>query len=170
MDIFEKGNKHLFEKWQIVDNFKRNASESDYYSNIEAALESQMNFGVKRITTFIDIDTVVGQKAINAALVSKRYSKHKYGIDLKVASQTLKGVLKKEERKVFEDNIEKFDIVCSLPRADDNIEKHLEYLMNICKDTKKKLHVHVDQLNTIMEKETELLARLTIKNGLTCNF
>ena len=46
----------------------------------------------------------------------------------------------------------------SLPRADDNIEKHLEYLMNICKDTKKKLHVHVDQLNTIMEKETELLA------------
>ena len=28
------------------------------------------------------------------------------------------------------------------------------------------MHVHVDQLNTIMEKETELLARLTIKNGL----
>ena len=37
--------------------------------------------------------------------------------------------------------------------------------MSICKETGKKLHVHVDQLN-ILEKETELLARLTIKNGV----
>jgi cytosine deaminase len=165
-DIFNLGNKHLFEKWKLVDHFKSNATVEDYYKNISLALETQREFGVTKIVTFIDLDTVVGEKAITAALECKKDSKEKYGIDLYLACQTLKGVLKKEERVLFEKNIEKFDIIGSLPRADDDMEKHLDYLMDISKSTGKKLHVHVDQLNTIYEKETELLARATIRHGI----
>jgi len=165
-DVLKEGNKHLFEKWKLVDDFKRNADVVDYVSNIESALSLQNEFGVKRITSFVDIDSVVKTKAIDAALICKENSKKKYDIDLKLACQTLKGVLKKEERSILESNIEKFDIIGSLPRADDDIEKHLEYILNVGKETKKKVHVHVDQLNTSDEKETELLCRMTMKHGM----
>jgi cytosine deaminase len=160
------GNKHLFEKWMLVDQFKRNATIEDYFKNISRALDTQLKYGVTKLTTFIDLDTVVGEKAITAAEACREISEDKFGISLKLASQTLKGVLKKEERNLFEKNIDRFDVIGSLPRADDDTEAHLDYLMDIAKQTKKKLHVHVDQLNTIEEKETELLARLTMKHGL----
>ena len=38
--------------------------------------------------------------------------------------------------------------------------------MGWAKRYKKRLHVHVDQLNTVSEKETELLARKTMQHGL----
>lgn len=96
-DVLKEGNKHLFEKWKLVDDFKRNADVVDYVSNIESALSLQNEFGVKRITSFIDIDSVVKTKAIDAALICKENSKKKYDIDLKLACQTLKGVLKKKK-------------------------------------------------------------------------
>ena len=165
-DVFEQGNKHLFEKWKLVDKFKKNATIFDYIKNIESALNLQREFNVKRITTFIDVDSVVQDKAINAAVHCKNISKEKYDIDLKLACQTLKGVLDKKERSILESNIDKFDIIGSLPRADKDVKKHLDYILTIGKETNKKVHVHVDQLNTSEEKETELLCKMTMRHGM----
>jgi cytosine/adenosine deaminase-related metal-dependent hydrolase len=86
--------------------------------------------------------------------------------DLKIACQTIKGVTSFKERKLIEMWLDSLDIIGSLPAADINIEKHLDVVMGWAKDTGKRLHVHVDQLNTPDEKETELLARKTIECGL----
>jgi len=54
-----------------------------------------------------------------------------------------------------------------LPGADQGREaEHLDVLFEAAKATNKRVHVHVDQLNSADEKETELLARKTIQWGL----
>ena len=162
---FSKTKNHLFEKWKIVDDIKRESSVTKILNNINESLSSQKKFGVSKIISFIDIDSVVGTKAIDAAEMAKEFAKE-IGIDLKIACQTLKGVVSKEERSLFYSNIERFDIIGGLPKADNDSEKHIDILFDVAKQTGKKVHVHVDQLNTKKEKETELLALKTIKYGL----
>ena len=90
-DVFEKGNKHFLKNgngWWV----QKNATVFNT-KNIESALNPK-KFDVKRITTFIDVDSVVKSNKCSCSL---RYSKEKYDIDLKLACQTLKGVLKKKK-------------------------------------------------------------------------
>ena len=68
---------------------------------------------------------------------------------------------------LLESRIEDFDVIGCLPRADEGLEAdHLDVVMSWAKQTGKRLHAHVDQLNDVSEKETELLARKTIEHGL----
>ena len=84
-----------------------------------------------------------------------------------VACQTLKGVINRNARTLIEDSIDGIDIIGSLPAADPGKEsEHLDIVMTWAKQTGKRLHVHVDQLNTDEEKETELLARKAMEHGL----
>ena len=85
-------NYHLFDKWQFVDKFKKEATSEEYLKNIVSAIRGQMNYGVKGALTFIDIDTISEFKAIEAAQQAKRLYKGKF--DLKICSQALKGVIK----------------------------------------------------------------------------
>jgi len=62
--------------------------------------------------------------------------------------------------------LHKFDIIGSLPSIDRCGDSHLNIVMNWAKEYDKRLHVHVDQLNSPVEKETELLARKTMEHGL----
>ena len=87
-------------------------------------------------------------------------------IDYRIASQTLKGVLDSECSAMLEAALEQdlIDVIGSLPGADKGQEEeHLEYLLDLARFYNKRLHVHVDQLNTVAEKETELLAIKTIE-------
>lgn len=162
----EKAYNHLTEKWKLVDDYKSNADVLDFYSNINSAVKAQKHFGVTKACTFIDIDTVCGTRALQAAQIVRLQEAQSNNFSLKVACQTLKGILNSEESTLIENSMDCIDIIGSLPNADHDPVLHMDKIMSWAKKYEKILHVHVDQLNTDKEKETELLARKTIEWGL----
>ena len=161
----EKEKKlHLHEKWKLNDRYKNSASVRCYENNIERSILSQINFGVTSACTFIDIDDITQSAAYIAALTMKQ--KYKANFDLKIACQTIKGVLDKQQRYALEMWVSELDVIGSLPAADKDVASHLDVVMGWSKQYNKRLHVHVDQLNHPSERETELLARKTIEWGL----
>ena len=158
---------HLFEKWKLVNKVKESSSQKDYEDRITSACLSQMRTGVKACLSFIDVDSKTEYRAFDAALNVKNFMKDVHDFDLILASQTLEGVLSYESKIIFEKIAPHFDILGSLPRADgrDNVEEHIDYMVSLSKDLGKRLHVHVDQLNTDRERETEILARSAIKHN-----
>lgn len=157
----EERKKHLHEKWKLNDRFKRTASVKCYQNNIEKAVFDQIGFGVTSGCTFVDLDSITQAAAFCAAKNVKDYYSDKF--DLKIACQTIKGVLDPEQYRLLNIWAPELDIIGSLPSADHNLSDHLDVVMQVAKNNGKRLHVHVDQLNTPEEKETELLARKTVQ-------
>ena len=115
--------------------------------------------------TFVDIDPVCEYNAITAAKIAQEHYGEQF--PLVIACQTLKGVLEDRPRKLIEGAMNDFQILGGLPAKDKGREtEHIDQLMLWAKDTGKRVHVHVDQLNHPSEKETEMLARKTIEHGL----
>ncbi|APJ04088.1 amidohydrolase family protein [Silvanigrella aquatica] len=160
-------NSQLQEKWKLVDKFKCQASEEIYFQHITAALRMQNQQGVRHCLSFIDCDPVAGDRAIAAAKRAQEYASKNLKMRFLLACQTLKGVVNKEARHWFEKSLEHVDIIGGLPGADaGNEAEHIDILLKAAKETNKRVHIHVDQLNTAKEKETELLARKVIQWGL----
>ena len=155
---------HLHEKWKLNDKFKRTASIDCYRKNIEQAVQHQISFGVTAACTFVDIDDITHGAAFCAARQIKDNYKDQF--DLKIACQTIKGVLEDKQRHLLDIWSPELDIIGSLPAADKDISAHLDVVMEVAKKHNKRLHVHVDQLNHPSEKETELLARKTMHWGM----
>lgn len=165
----ETGNaqKTLHEKWKLLDKFKKETKEEIFYKNIIKVLKLQKQQNINHCLSFIDCDDVVQEKAIFAAKKAKVFAQEELKLNFLTACQTLKGVLQKNARKWFEFSLEYVDIIGGLPAADRGFEQeHIDILLMAAKQTGKRVHVHVDQLNTADEKETELLARRTIAHGL----
>lgn len=157
---------HLFDKWKQVDIFKSEATVEKYYQHITEALKAQKEFGTSVAMSFIDCDPVCGKRAIEAAHVAQKYAA---SINMKflIACQTLKGVCDKQARALFEEVAPHVDIIGGLPGADKGREAaHIDVLLSTAKQLKKRVHVHVDQLNCASETETELLAKKTIEHGM----
>lgn len=160
-------NSQLKEKWKLVDNFKIKTNEETYFQHITTALRMQNEQGIYNCLSFIDCDSVVENKAILAAIRAKKFAAQELKMRLLIANQSLKGVVSKESRFWFEKSLEHVDIIGGLPGADPGFEaEHIDILLKASKETGKRVHVHVDQLNSAEEKETELLARKTIEWGL----
>lgn len=158
-------NKHLFEKWKIVNDIKTKSSEEDYFKRIVKAAEYQFDYGIKNILTFIDIDEYAEERALNAAVKAKKQLKEKYKINLLIANQTLSGVTNYKIKKMIEKNMDKIDILGGLPKVE-NFSEHVDTIFSWAKETNKRVHMHVDQLNTCKEHETEMLAIKTKEYGL----
>lgn len=155
---------HLFEKWKLVDDIKRKRTVEEYSEGITKAIDMQKFYGVTAACTFVDIDPVVKYKALDGAISARNAFPD---FEMKIACQTLKGILNKESYDLIEERIGNIDIIGSLPGADKGREaEHLDTVMDLAKYYNKMLHVHVDQLNDSDEKETELLARKTMDWGL----
>lgn len=161
---FSFGQVHLHQKWLLIDELKKRSTVSQIYDRMAYALERMLSQNVQAIGSFIDVDEVIKDKAIKAAVkIKDRYQKT---IKIKFINQTLKGVIDKKAYQWFKIGAEFCDIVGSLPGKDHPFEeKHLEIVFNEAKRLKKMIHVHVDQLNTQKEKETELLAKKTLEFG-----
>jgi len=160
-------NNHLHIKWLFVDDYKHKATRNLYYNNISTALINQIAYGTTSCLSFIDLDYISGFRALEAAKEAKEDFKGQ--IDFKVACQTLKGIVNKRCQYLLSSALDydMIDIIGALPGYDKGKEaEHIDILMNYAKKYDKRLHVHVDQLNTRAEKETELLAKKTMKHGL----
>lgn len=159
---FSFGQVHLHQKWQLVDELKKQSTVNQIYDRMAYALEKMLVQGTQAIGSFIDVDEIIKDKAIKAAIkIKDNYQK---SITIKFINQTLKGVIEKKAYGWFKIGAEFCDIVGSLPGKDHPFEeKHLEVVFSEAKRLKKMIHVHVDQLNTKKEKETELLAKKTLE-------
>ena len=158
---------HLYHKWLYVDNYKERATLNDFCQNIQTALINQKQMGTTACLSFIDVDSIVGLEAIRAASLAKKYAES-IGIDFKVATQTLKGIINPYERIYLDMALDTgvVDIIGSLPGVDKGFEgSHLDIIFELAKRYDKRVHVHVDQLNIATERETEMLARKTMQHG-----
>lgn len=161
----ELGNEHLHKKWTLVDELKKSSTVKQIYDRMAFALERQLEQGVTVLASFIDVDEVVKDKAMKAA----QKLKENYQKDLKLVfiNQALKGVLNPQARFWFEEALGFVDIIGGLPGKDAGQEaEHLDVLFALAKKHKKMVHVHVDQLNSPKEKETELLIKKTQEYAL----
>tara|TARA_Y100001938_G_scaffold146003_1_gene223913 strand:- start:1593 stop:2303 length:711 start_codon:yes stop_codon:yes gene_type:complete len=119
--------------------------------------------------TFIDADSIVGTMPMKVAS-SIRDENKKHGINIELSTQPLEGVFG-ESAKIFEECCEMADVIGGLPSRDRDIGdvKHVQRILSIGKEMNKPVDVHVDQENNPAEKETEMLARETIKAGMEGN-
>lgn len=164
--IYQEAN--LQQKWDLVDEVKRNSTVEDYYRRFSQAIELMISQGVTAFGTFVDIDQVCEDRAILAA--HKAREVYKNDIVLKFANQTLKGVIEPNARKWFDIGSEMVDMIGGLPYRDElDYGKGLEamdILMEKAKSQGKMLHVHVDQFNSQKEKETEQLCDKSLEHGM----
>lgn len=156
---------NLKDKWDYPDKYKQQASVDDIYANMEKVIKLMIAQNVQAIGTFIDVDPVIGDKAIQAA--KKLRSNYSDNIQIKFINQVVKGVIDPEARKWFEIGAEFADIIGGLPEKDEGREaEHLDILFETAKkNSNKPLHVHVDQLNLPTQQDTELLVQKTIEHG-----
>lgn len=164
-DNFHLANLPLQVKWKAVDLLKRESTVEQIYDRMAIATERMIDQGVKAVGTFIDVDSVIRDKAIKAA--TKLRERYQRQIKIKFINQVLKGVLTRAARKWFEEGAGFVDIIGGLPGRDKGHEgQHLDIVLNTARILKKMVHVHVDQLNSVEEKETELLVRKTIEHKM----
>jgi cytosine/adenosine deaminase-related metal-dependent hydrolase len=166
LDIYK--NHSLEEKWDLVDAVKKDASVEQYYDRVCMAIEVMLEQGVTAMGSFVDVDPVCEDRAIKGAL--KAREQYKKDITIKFINQTLKGVIDPSARKWFDIGSEMVDIIGGLPKRDQRDhnrgEEHLDILLSTAKKLNKMVHVHVDQFNSIEDKETELLCDKTIEYGM----
>ncbi len=162
---FKLYNSLLKDKWLLVDEIKRKSSVSNIYDRMAQSIELMLSQGVSVVGTFIDVDDVVEDRAIKAA--DKVREKYKKDIKIKYINQVLKGVLEPKARQWFNVGAEFVDILGGLPGKDKGREaEHIDVILDTAKKMNKMVHIHVDQLNTAMEKETELLVQKTIQHKM----
>ena len=166
LDIYKKHT--LEEKWDLVDVVKKNASVEDYYKRVSMALEVLIAQGVTALGSFVDVDPVCEDRALKGALKAREHYKDQ--IEVKLVTQTLKGVIQKDARKWFDIGAQQVDIIGGLPKRDERDygkgAEHMDILLATGKKYHKMVHVHVDQFNTVDDKETELLCDKTIEHGM----
>lgn len=155
----------LTEKWGLVDELKRRSSVDQIFDRMAHAIEQQLTQGVTALGSFIDVDTVIGDKALQAAArIRERYQNQ---LELSFINQALKGVIDPGERTLFDEAVSFVDIIGGLPKKDTGHEdEHLDILFAAAKKHQKMLHIHVDQFNSAEEKETEQVVRKTVEHGM----
>src|SRR3990167_4833149 len=70
----------LEQKWDLVDDVKKNADMDEYYRRISAALELMISQGVTAVCSNIDIDPIAEDRAIKGAIKAREVYKDKITI------------------------------------------------------------------------------------------
>lgn len=163
---FSLSQKHRHEKWLLNDTLKARSTVNQIYDRMAQALEHLLKQDVQAVGSFIDVDYLVKDKAIKAAQkIKARYPK----VSLKFLNQSSYGLFNKKKQTDYWFNVaaDFVDIIGGLLKVDaDKASAHLDVLLGTAKAKSKMLHVHIDELNSPEEKETELLAQKTIEHGM----
>jgi len=155
------------EKWALNDELRINSTVDQIYDRMARAVERLLEQGVVALASYIDVDGLVKDKAILAAIrLRERYGKE---MTIKFLNQSSHGLFntEKESRKWFEIGAEFVDILGGLPKADQGREEeYFDIVLTTAKRLGKMAHIHVDELNLPEERETEILAAKVIEHGM----
>lgn len=163
--LYKLANKLRHEKWILNTELRKSSTKEQVYDRMAKSFELMIAQGVAAIATFIDVDPYMKDKAIKAAIKIKE--KYASQIKIKFINHASYGILDKEPRDWFEVGADFADIIGGMTKANqDRASEYLDILLQAAKERGKMAHVHVDEVNTKEEKETELLARKTIEYGL----
>jgi cytosine/creatinine deaminase len=161
---FADSNIPLQAKWAYVDAIKRYSTSIQIFDRMAFATEEIVARGVHTISSFIDVDDAVKDKAMQAA---QRLRQSFPNTQFVFQNQTLHGVISPEARRWFDLGAQFVDHIGGLPGRDaGHEEEHLDVVLGTAKTLGKKAFVHVDQNNKPTERETELLLRKTIEHGM----
>ena len=164
-ELYALANKHRSEKWKLNKELRINSTVDQIYDRMAMAIETLIEQGVTATGSFIDVDPDVQDKSIKAA--TKVRENYKNQITIKYLNQSSYGLFDNEARKWFEVGAEFVDIIGGLLKADQGREEeHLDILLGTAKRMNKMVHVHIDELNTPEEKETEMLLKKTVEHGM----
>tara|TARA_Y100000592_G_scaffold38385_1_gene60785 strand:+ start:10977 stop:11903 length:927 start_codon:yes stop_codon:yes gene_type:complete len=152
---FLKSQASLQEKWILYRELKENYTQEDLVKRMSKCVDNLLEQGTTYIKTFVDADSVVGQKCIDAGLTIKRKYSDRVKIDL--AIQPLEGLENIESRRNFIEACKKADVVGGLPDRDSSHATHIDLLFDLAKTLDKPIDIHVGQNNRPDEKETELV-------------
>jgi cytosine/creatinine deaminase len=153
------------EKWKLNAELRKSSAIEDIYGRMARAIEVMIEQGAQAIGSFIDVDYDIRDKAIKAA--EKVREQYKNQIKIKFMNQSSYGLFDNDSYDWFKVGAEFVDIIGGLLKADKGREEeHLDILLSTAKSMDKMLHIHVDEMSLIEEKETELLARKTIEHGM----
>lgn len=152
-------------KWHLYKEIKKNYTPEDLRTRIREGMKRMVAQNVRYVRSFIDIDTTVGLKCLEAALDIKKEFVGK--CELIIVSQTLEGVVNPEARKWIEQAAPLVDVIGGLPSYDrPRADEHLDIIFDLANKYNKTVDVHIDQENNPDERDTELLAKKVIEHGL----
>lgn len=154
-DRFLKCQASLQEKWILYRELKESYTQEDLVKRMSKCVDNLVSQGTTYIKTFVDADSVVEQKCIDAGVFIKNKYKDMVRIDL--AIQPLEGLENKESKENFIKACEKADTIGGLPDRDSSHEVHIDLLFDLAKSLDKPVDIHVGQNNRPDEKETELV-------------
>lgn len=154
-EVFQKCQSSLQEKWKLYRFFKKNYTQKDLLNRMSKCAVNMIKQDVKYVRTFVDADSIVEQKCIDAAIQLKEMYSDKIKID--IAIQPLEGLEDPKSKENFLEACLKSDIIGGLPDRDSSPERHLDLLFGLAKNLNKPVDIHVGQNNIPHEKETELV-------------
>ena len=161
---FLKSQASLQEKWILYRELKENYTQKDLVERMSKCVDNLLDQNATYIKTFVDADSVVKQKCIDAGLTIKEKYSNRIKIDL--AIQPLEGLENIESRKNFIEACKKADVIGGLPDRDSSHELHIDLLFDLAKTLNKPVDIHVGQNNRPDEKETELVLDKIEEHGL----
>lgn len=145
----------LQQKWKLYRELKINYTEFSVYQRMKKCIYDLLAQDVKYIKTFVDADSIVGLKCINAALKVKEEFKNE--IDVDIAIQPLEGLDNKSSRDFFVKACHLATTIGGLPDRDVVPEDHVRFIFDLAEQIKKPVDIHVGQNNIPSEKETEMV-------------
>lgn len=161
-------NATLQQKWDYVDACKRGATVGEIYGRMSRVVEDQLGQGVQALGSFIDCDSVVQDKALQAA--ARVRDAYRGDIKLVYANQPLKGLVKSDEYRWFAHAAEFVDIIGGLPERDEadagQGKQHVDKLVELALEHNKPLHIHADQYNDPGQRDTEMILDQVGEAGL----
>ncbi|HXS15051.1 MAG TPA: amidohydrolase family protein [Candidatus Saccharimonadales bacterium] len=164
-DNFKLANKYRHEKWLLNAELRKTSTTNQIYDRMSRATELLLSQGVSVCGTFIDVDPDVKDKAIKAS--QKLRETYKKDMTFKFINQSSYGIFTKETREWFDRGAEYVDIIGGLLKsAAGQGDEYLDILLSTAKEKKKMVHVHIDELNTPDEKETEMLLKKILEHDM----
>lgn len=163
--LLQAQNESMQEKWDTYNDIKASYTFDDIYERSEKCLHTLLKQNTTLIRTFADADSVIGQMCIDALYQLKK--DYETVIDIQIATQPIQGLSNKKDYKAFELACSKADLVGGLPSRDPDPKEHLECLFELATKYNLPVDVHVDQLNSPLEFETQLLLDTKKKVGFT---
>lgn len=154
-DRFIECEATLQKKWILYNDLKVNYTESDLLERMSKCVDNLLEQKVSYMKTFLDADSVVNQKCIDAGVILKEKYKDKVKIDL--AIQPLEGLDNADAKENFIKACKKADVIGGLPARDAYPEHHVDTLFELAKELNKSVDIHVGQNNRPDEKEAEMI-------------